>query len=106
MEENDWCLRYLIPLLVFIEKLFINIQVQCVYQEDMIFPFHKRQLSLGICNFLARAITSAGPIIAAYPHPATQIALFVANALALLASFWLPTREEEIEFEISKSKWD
>ena len=25
VEENDWCLRYLIPLLIFIEKLFINI---------------------------------------------------------------------------------
>ena len=77
-----------------------------MYQEDLIFPFHIRQLSLGICNFLAKAITSTGPLIAAYPHPATQIALFTANTLALIVSFWLPSREEEIEFEISKSHID
>lgn len=84
-------------------KIFINITFLVAYQtslaEDIIFPFYKRATSTGICNLIARLITIFSSIVAEMPRPQPAIFLISVNALALIASFFLPSYKEEEEFE-------
>ena len=85
-----------IPVLIFFCKIAINIaflnSYQASYREDVIFPFYKRATSIGICNFIARSVTIAAPLIAELPKPTPAIILLVASLVAFVAAFFLPSR--------------
>lgn len=102
-QDQEHYLSYLIPGVVFIAKMFINTTFLFVYQvsfnEDIIFPFYKRATANGVCNFFARLLTVFAPLIAETPRPVPAIFLLVLNSIALVASIFLPSRQEEDEFE-------
>jgi hypothetical protein len=66
----------------------------CGYNEDLIFPFYKRVSSTGICNFVGRLVTIAAPMVAELDRPMPCILLLTFNGLAIIASIFLPSREE------------
>jgi hypothetical protein len=102
-EDQEHNLSYLIPAVVFLAKIFINQTFTSVYytsfNEDMIFPFYKRSTATGICNFIARLLTIFSPMIAEFDRPLPAIFLLSMNGIAFLASFFFPSRQEEIEFD-------
>ena len=102
-EDEDYSLTYLIPAIVFMAKIFINTTFLLVYQssfnEDIIFPFYKRATANGVCNFFARLLTVAAPLVAETPRPVPAIFLLVINSLSLIATFFLPSADDEIKFE-------
>ena len=67
-EDNEHHLKILVPIVVLFIKIGINVAFLALYTasftEDIIFPFYKRATSTGICNFIARAIAIAAPILA------------------------------------------
>lgn len=94
--ENEYCLKILIPIIVFIIKLAVNITAlnvyQCSFSSDAIFPFYKRATSIGIVNFVSRCFTIAAPIVAECSRPIPVIVLLSLNTIALISSFFLPSK--------------
>jgi hypothetical protein len=90
--------NYLSPVLFFFTKLNVaslyTYVFQCGYNEDLIFPFYKRLSSTGICNFIGRIVTIAAPSIAELPCPLPGILLLTFQTIAIIASCFLPSREE------------
>ena len=101
-EDQDLNLRTLIPILAFLSKVFINITFlnvyQCSFNEDLIFPFYKRTTSVGITNFVGRIFTIASPQVAELSRPLPCIILISLNSLAIIAAFFFPSRQDEIDF--------
>ena len=99
-EDRKWHLRKIIPLWSFIAKIGISISFQnvyiCSYSDDMIFPIIKRATAIGICNFVARSLTILSPIVAELDKPIPIIVLFSVTLVALITSFFLPSRQDEI----------
>lgn len=103
---NDKAKRIVIPLWIFFTKIWIqaaNLYVyQAAYNEDVIFPFYKRATSIGIINFISRSFTIASPMIAELDKPIPTIILLAAVFLALVASFFLPSKKDEVDLEEEK----
>ena len=76
---------------------FLNVY-QCSFNEDLIFPFYKRTTSIGIANFVGRIITIAAPMVAELDRPMPTYILLSVNVISLISAFWLPSRQDEIDF--------
>ena len=95
-----------IPIIVFLTKIWLQVVMltayQASYNEDIIFPFYKRATAIGIANFFARSFTIGSPLVAELDKPVPTIILLCAVFLALVSSFFLPSRQEERELEERK----
>ena len=84
-------------------KLFNNITWfavnQTTFNEDIIFPFYKRTTSAGITNFCAGFVSIFSFLVAELDRPLPAIFLMVTNFIAFVASFLVPSQDEEREFE-------
>ena len=102
-DDRQYYLAYLIPALVFMAKVGVNMTFQNTYLasfgENLIFPFYKRATAIGICNFIARAITCTSSLAAELDRPWPAVILISGTGLAIIAIFFLPTRDQEIEYE-------
>ena len=98
-KDHEFHLKTIVPIVVFVLKLFINITFLNVYQasmnEELIFPFYNRATSTGIANFVGRLITVFAPLVAELPRPAPAIFLLSINAIALFSAFFLPSKKEQ-----------
>ena len=93
-EDREYYLAILIPIVVFVTKVGNNQTFQNLYLasfgENLIFPFHKRNTAIGICNIIARGFTILAPLAAELDRPWPAIILIIINSLALIDSFFLP----------------
>lgn len=101
-EDNEYHLRIIVPILIFLIKVFVNLSFNnayiCSFNEDAIFPFEKRATSIGICNFIARIFVILSPLVAEVDMPIPAVILISLNALAFLVSVFLPSRDDERYF--------
>jgi hypothetical protein len=65
----------------------------------LIFPFYKRATAIGICNFVARTVTICSSLAAELDRPWPAALLISGTGIAFIAIFFLPYRDEEIEYE-------
>ena len=65
----------------------------------MIFPFYKRATAIGICNLVARSVTVASSLIAEVDRPWPAVILITVTTIALIDSFFLPSYDDEVEYE-------
>ena len=102
-DDREYYLSYLIPAIVFFTKVGVNITFQNIYQasfgENMIFPFYKRATAIGICNLVARSVTVASSLVAEMDRPWPAVLLISLTALAFIDSFFLPSYDDEVEYE-------
>ena len=66
----------------------------------MIFPFYKRATAIGICNLIARIVTSTSPLVAELDRPWPAVILISSLSVQLVACLFLPSYQDEVEFEI------
>lgn len=96
IQDNEYHLQTLVPIIIFLVKVANNIVYlnvyQCSFSSEAIFPFYKRATSIGISNFIARCFTILAPIVAEAPRPAPVIVLLSINVIALIASAFLPNK--------------
>ena len=88
---------------VFVNTTFLN-AYQASYNEDVIFPFYKRATTIGICNFVARTVTIAAPLVAELDRPLPALILLASNFVSLISSIFLPTSDEEAQFAARKKE--
>lgn len=107
-EEQEYHKKVMIPVWIFCAKVFVNTTFlnayQASYNEDVIFPFYKRATSIGICNFVARTVTIAAPLVAELDRPLPALILLAFNFVSLISSIFLPTSDEEAEFAARKKQ--
>ena len=65
----------------------------------MMFPFYKRATAIGIANFIARTVTALSSLAAELDRPWPVVLLFSATLISLITSFFLPSIDQEIQFE-------
>ena len=65
----------------------------------MIFPFYKRATAIGICNFIARAFTILSSLAAELDRPLPAILLIGLTTIALIDSFFLPSKQMEDDYD-------
>jgi hypothetical protein len=65
----------------------------------MIFPFYKRATAIGVCNFIGRALTILAPLAAELDRPLPASILLIINVVAFINAFFLPSRDQEKEFD-------
>lgn len=101
-EDREYYLGYLVPAIVFLTKTGVAITFQNTYQasfgDNLIFPFHKRNTAIGICNLIARCATILSSLAAELPRPWPALILIIISSLTLINSFFLPSKEEERRF--------
>jgi hypothetical protein len=88
--------------------VFINISWQITYSisfgDNKIFPFYTRATAITICNFVARSVTVTSSLAAELPRPWPASLLIGFTVISLIASFFMPSYSEEIEFEERENK--
>ena len=102
-QDIEYYQRITVPVSIFFEKIFISAAFLNVYQvgfnEDVIFPFYKRATSIGIVNFIARVVTISAPMVAEVDKPLPQIILVTFISVALICSFFLPSKQDQEDFK-------
>jgi len=102
-EEHDYYLTIVIPFVVFYIKVFLSMSWQITYTisfgDNKIFPFYSRATAITICNFVARSVTIASSLAAELPRPWPASLLIGFSVVSLIASLFLPSYSEELEFE-------
>ena len=60
------------------------------------FPAAKRATAIGVCNFIARALTICAPLVAELKRPVPAVYVCFIALTALLVATTFPTKEEEL----------
>ena len=98
MTEAEY-LKTLVPILAFITRVGIIIQVYIAYQasfsNETIFPIAKRATSIGICNFTARLLCVFAPVAGELEKPEPALIMSSLAAFALVVSFTFQSKERE-----------
>lgn len=102
-EEHEFYLSIVVPFVVFYIKVFLAMAVEITYVisfgDEKIFPSNIRATAISYCNIIARSLTVFSSIAAELPRPWPASLLIGLSILAYIASFFLPSYREEIEFE-------
>ena len=74
------------------------------YSENCIFPFYKRVTANGIVQIVAKSVTMGSSIAAELPRPWPAYILIGLSGTALITTFFLPSYDDEMEFEKSQNE--
>lgn len=102
-EQRDADLRIIVPMIVFVLKIAQAVAAiglfTASFNEDVIYPHYKRATSIGLNNFVSRLCQTAAPLVAELDRPAPLIFLLCLYALGAILAFFLPSYQDELDFQ-------
>jgi len=82
------------PVLILILKMGIIMSyittTQASFTDDRIFPYSKRNTSVGTCGMIARSVTIVAPIVNEWPAPYPVLILMAFSIVGVLTSLTFP----------------
>ena len=98
-KDREYHLKRIIPYFTFFAKIGVYLTFLFTnylsFGDAKTFPILKRTTAIGICNFIARAITVFAPLIAEVDRPVPIIVVIVVTIIGLITSFTFSSVDEE-----------
>ena len=65
------------------------------FSDQRVFPILRKATAVGICQFIARGLTIAAPMIAELDKPIPALVLTYFTLVALVAALFFPSKEDQ-----------